>query len=716
MRKVFLLTLAVCVLLGAGTAMAAIQDSNHDMTVRYSALDARNGPCSFCHIPHGAQGDKLFPSTLTATGMPAGGWVDIISQICWDCHSSGTYNDALNVNPFQANAHLAVVNSLITWGDITAISASVYDVAGGNISCVSCHQIHDNTNRPFMRDNGVGDALEEGNLGTLCDDCHTSRFDNANTGTRRNHPVREDLTDSSLANIYAFATSVWSGFRNSYPASLTSEISIAAANRWNLGGKTWSSTAGTATYFDCATCHAVHSNETDDFTAGDGATAGISTPIAPNGSSLVVTATTAVISPTAPAAVCIGCHDITSDVAAGPGALASFSHPYATDVSATIGSLVPVIPADAPGLASDIIVCQSCHDMHFSRVQAGVGVWPANQAIVRNECIDCHTGSTTLNDHHPVGIVPGTNGTGTEADPPLTSTGVVWDTGMSVMNDSVTRNGVGGTAYAFTVLAGDDIMTCFTCHGSGNATAHNNNNSFPGLTGEMDEDEMCVDCHGVNPSDNTASMGQGAGTPLGSHMLGTMADSTYFWADEANSPQAGTIDYSHYGTDGAGNNQLICTSCHNLYIDGKNSHVVAPQSSDNTNNAGVLPQAVGLLLSSSGNDDSDADNANPNNYLCTGCHGTAPGGGTTHPVLHQAGGMSAASTVVAAGVVTDQASGDDGGVSLVGGDSGTVNCESCHRPHDAVTIAGTLILERAGTIGANLNESILCAACHTDKY
>jgi hypothetical protein len=105
-------------------------------------------------------------------------------------------------------------------------------------------------------------------------------------------------------------------------------------------------------------------------------------------------------------------------------------------------------------------------------------------------------------------------------------------------------------------------------------------------------------------------------------------------------------------------------------------------------------------------------------YLCSACHGTDPlteitgsETGFTHPTI--TANANASSVTFAAGF---------GGTPT---DSNQLNCESCHRAHDADTESGTYILETTATgtsvTGSGTAQTIMpghahdvfCIGCHT---
>jgi hypothetical protein len=266
-------------------------------------------------------------------------------------------------------------------------------------------------------------------------------------------------------------------------------------------------------------------------------------------------------------------------------------------------------------------------------------------------------------------------------------------------------------------------MTCATCHSGGNAKAHNNAATFPGTTGVDTESEMCVDCHSFNPS--TYLQTKRGTAHLMSHYVGPILTAGYKKTTVfGNSQIPGTS--IKYGTDTAGNGDIICESCHGLK---RNASYAGSAVKQRSANSGTSPAKatdvadnVSLLLERSGNANTDTVAAN---YLCTACHGSTPGGGSTHPTL------PAMATPASAGLVTTITSAANTGVTggratLNNSTDLRVNCESCHRPHNAANGTGALILESQTTSplsakvafelisGASyMNQEGLCTRCHS---
>lgn len=661
---------AVAVAAVVPAALAGVVNSNHDIVFKmtYSGSAAKGGACSFCHIPHKAGGDKLWASSY-ASGT---GWrTELIAQLCYTCHSIATYNSA-DVNPFETTNghHGRTVATLTGFGDIDTLPGSVaLDAAGVDLKCTSCHDVHNNDNRPFIRFMGAAGTF---NFSAHCLTCHPQRGNtigqetanivaNASSVNFSQHPTDQTLgntgdTDEAFGTIStAFSLVVAQG---------------AGTSDWNLGGHRNDGSAGGN--MTCATCHAVHGNETSVFTALDGATQ-LTSPVNGYGALTVLNPDPSTTS----AAMCVGCH--ANDATMGPGTT-GITHPIDRATSAwRIGgtALGAGFPTGGPGKWSSDgrLVCQSCHDMHYGQPGTSLlrGNIDAPTATSNKNCNACHAG-TTLANHHPSAVPNSTKPT------PLTrTTAFNW-----------TNYGLGTAGPAMPLVAGN--ITCGTCHGGATSKAHNNA-AWPGVSSLNAGSDMCVECHSTNPSQYTTTVGIGTGSPTlmqASHYVGEIATVGYkrtvaFGSNAANIPK-----YAAAGTNGS----IICESCHTLKL--------TNTSSNNTVQAGVVRANVKLLLERNGNLNSvyNTSITGTNADMCTGCHGASPTGGNagagtkTHPTISM--GMTVAATTA----IADKVDLTPGDVSLLAGD--LVNCESCHRPHDAAAGSGALILEGAGTNSTKL--------------
>jgi len=702
---------AVAVMTLAPLAMAGIVSSDHDMIFKntYSGANAKAGTCSFCHIPHKAGGAKLW-SSIPEVGT---GWrAETVSQLCYSCHGYATYLGANELNPFEDAAHGRTVATLTGYGDATTTELSTGGVplsAGdSNLKCTSCHDVHNNDTRPFIRFGTAGTFA----FNTFCEKCHIHRANaigqetanivpNASSVNYSQHPT-DQLLATSGDNAVGFGTIA--GQFNVIPAASFAQPGVAGVHGWNLGGHRTDGTA--AGNIGCSTCHAVHGNETTDFaSATDGGT-----PVSPANPPTYYAM--AVLNPnpgTSNAAICVGCHTATMPI--GPG-VGGTSHPIGTLSAAwTITGVDPAALTTSMGAkwgssaGSYVLVCQSCHKMHYAATNTSLlrGTIDSPTPTSNSNCNACHAASTQGN-HHPAGVVY--SGI---ASPVTQTTAMTWST---------FTKGTAGQAYEF---AAGNVMTCATCH-AGAAQAHNNASGFPALAGFNDSSEMCFDCHTENPSTYTANSHPGtleAGITDTSHYVGTIQTSTYkrtaAWTNTR---------LSKWGDAGAA---IICESCHTLKFRG-----IVPAISSNVAVANAVKGSVGLLLEASGNNNTAyhavATDTNGTD-LCTGCHGGQPTGGSTGgggTATHPAVSTGYAGPVPAA-ITTRMGTMAAGTVTLNSAATPVTNCESCHRPHDAAQGSGALILEGITATGSNkvfndratangganyANETDFCNMCH----
>ncbi|GAB4263110.1 cytochrome c3 family protein [Deferrisoma sp.] len=724
----------------AAPAFAGVTGTKHDMiAMTLTGQFALNrGVCSFCHVPHGAQGDRLW------AGTPAAGYTPV-ANLCATCHLTGngsiTSSATESTNMFDEAAHgfdetvLTTAGTRYNQGQSLAGSGLPYTnddagVSGTNIDCTSCHDPHSNTvgQRPFLRMA----------LTSLCQACHGSRettgtmASNTNGATtpHSNHPVGASYTGRASAPI------TWTAAYQR-TADLTN-ASNATEGNWTLGGhRTDGGTAGGVT---CVTCHIVHGEDPT------------------NGGALPQNDLLVNVKASAAGDLCTDCHG------AAPGAAGTTNHPVATTSDATYAGSVTgntlAVDSDAqPFLQDDVVspsgvyadagtlVCLSCHDIHFGEDASPVLADTAATSPDFNPfCQGCHIDPViTSRAHHPY-------------------------TG-STSYDTATYEAyiVGGTSAAFYQQA----LGCETCH-----RAHNGVDQ--GITGSSADfllralnwdgptnadtpaSSMCVACHSANPARFKYNLGQAG--DLGSHWVSHAAaivtnddnatpvldageDTTRVPGLQTNGPGGGapirTTNWPATGLDYAGDgNQssfskvggqtfdfatgpadtggVICESCHS---------VTNPRDAD------------WLLL---GEFDTTARNTNDNTTastattqtaqggdgLCLGCHGI-PGG--THPTT--------GSTVTKTGAALNTDTSPYAAASPAGEAfypaADEMTCTSCHDVHSGNTGAAIYILkngqnnEQMGTATTltdavraytgstvadpSLNFTDLCAACH-DQY
>ncbi len=741
MKRLMLAALsAVVAVCFALPAMAAIDNTSHDLT-------AVQGACSKCHIPHKSVGKRLWPANMSGQEADYGE----VGSLCYYCHGSGGgggYTNAVQNNIMlkasqSAFSHGLASGAIPGGGNILTGATDLPYTASAitAIQCTSCHNVHDDTNRPFLRKS----------YETLCQDCHGSRSVNqgpsatwvawgiANVGANNtvgSHPVGSDITGDV------------SGGASPINFGLTAYINVVRSNQvdnWSLGGHL-SAEGGVM----CGSCHAPHGVDTDEASPSaelfpsqmllvfrQGAGIGSEAAVA-NGNgdannrlceschyttaSTVNAATGAAYSPTtwnAGGAAYGTAGGTNYNKQPNPGGTA-YTHPV-DDLGAqyTGGTSVTAFPTDWPvgSTAGTNVspgpICESCHTPHPAANNAARGSITVSNGtpILRDTntllCGRCHTGM--LGDHHPVGA--------------------------GIMTARFNWNsGVGGAAIG--TGSGTDL-SCGDCH-RGNG-AHNwlgmsqvglDNNWIPSNNGRGAGDvvggtnlpqygnDSCKLCH-IGPSGSlhaspTKNSGD-AGTAVthswrsntgytdlgdGSHFIGDNVSNIYPGGWFAGSAFNATTDVwdNTIGTTGTAKGgwsrwyntvgAVGCQSCHELEPD---------------KNVTGTP----LLLAWYKDGDTEANNvANDPSSFCQGCHGQTPGGGTPHPMTGSTIGAAVTNgrgtttlmttpgptTYVAAGAPTRTPPGGAAGTSTFPG-TDMMNCDSCHQPHDAASAGGTYIYE-----------------------
>ena len=196
MKKIIVL-LAVMVLISS-SAFAAITGSAHDLS--QDNTDGTDEVCVFCHTPHGGNTDAPLwnRTSVEPTAVYTSGSFNATAdsavgdaKLCLSCHSGTAVSSAL-VNPSNAagvnpgtgltiaastdigtdlaNDHPVGFDYDSSDADDTEVKAvSDAGVAallfpGNEMWCSSCHDVHDDTNVPFLVMNNSGS--------NLCLTCH----------------------------------------------------------------------------------------------------------------------------------------------------------------------------------------------------------------------------------------------------------------------------------------------------------------------------------------------------------------------------------------------------------------------------------------------------------------------------------------------------------------------------------------------------------------
>lgn len=180
----------------SGVAAAGVVDSEHDISLTNTSTTE---VCVFCHTPHSAVVGQqpLWNRALTAStftvydsdtldatpGQPTG-----TSKLCLGCHDGTLAIDAVSNPPNSgftqgttlldgvanlgndlSNDHPISIDYGLGGGFVSAVGGAVgtlplFGTSNDQVECASCHNVHDDTNVPFLR-------VANGNS-ALCTTCH----------------------------------------------------------------------------------------------------------------------------------------------------------------------------------------------------------------------------------------------------------------------------------------------------------------------------------------------------------------------------------------------------------------------------------------------------------------------------------------------------------------------------------------------------------------
>jgi len=142
--------------------------SNIVGTAHETVLGGKGGPCAACHIPHQAAGEKLWAREVMQEGK-----VGSFSALCATCHHSGEgYGAVMSrahsddyVYGEKSHGTLMHLENPPSGTDVLASGLPYVDEEKGIFECTTCHSVHDDSNRPFLRDS----------INAICARCHTQR-------------------------------------------------------------------------------------------------------------------------------------------------------------------------------------------------------------------------------------------------------------------------------------------------------------------------------------------------------------------------------------------------------------------------------------------------------------------------------------------------------------------------------------------------------------
>lgn len=713
MKRTLLAAIAA-VLLSATGAMAGVQNTPHDMVNTWTA-GARQGICSYCHVPHSAQGARLWPSVPDA-GIAAS--YGVVGSLCYSCHATGVVlgtstangvsNTVFNSAAGIYNHHLAnPATASYPNTDTTAVNAASpvwpwTNSAVGPMECTSCHNVHTQTAassvagyasaRNFLRSPyylGTADVPTE----MFCDRCHANRTSPLSRNALGTHPVGGVVAPGDTARGGVHAGHVAGNI--TYPISAGNLVPLYEEE----GGHTTTGLAAGGTV--CWTCHQPHGADeklifqTRYNTAALGASS-ICQSCHGTRPSLSEAADTFLFHP-----VNAGTDDDIV-VRGGLNVTITVARPFSGNLGDSTSSYASVLNAYSG--TSGEVVCLSCHGVHEAapstpifrqeKISVGTGI-----------CDDCHQ-TVMAGASHPVNVTM-TN-----------EHGGVWPNtgGLPLFTGNVRcetcHAGHNGAVGARFILRRTDANSeiCVDCHTPTNTSTQA---IFPATNGAT------TVSNSANPSQyimetlydgsNFGALGARRGTHAAYRTVRTAAPADHTaWKVTLTGATANMTNF--YGTNG---NTIICQSCHTphganvvggnfgsagskniLYV--QNGNAAARTGVDGGGNVGG-GQQTGY--------DMTADT------ICQACH--VPTG--THAVQawtvsRTAAALNPTSSFVLAAGPTDPADYSTNGMT----------CESCHVAHAAATAGGSFILEAAASATAptggerpdDRNRDALCALCH----
>jgi len=591
MKKLITIVFTVAFLATAGTAMASVLGTPHD----YRTAAGDFGLCNACHTPHAAKDQhRIWQATVT-WNQASTAWADSnVGQLCGGCHLNGGVLTAQNSNTdnphitdtsvYDADSHGRNIAELGAGAnninDVPANVANRPYLSNANMECTSCHDPHDNSVMPFLRNDGTAamDTITE-----VCTDCHDRSFADFGLNNVTNRTYAYDGTTPAgeagsmhPANVdYADAT----GNENSDSTVLRTLVvngpvntTNADTSNWTLGGKlTGTASPLGAGFIGCQTCHAVH-----------GTPAG-ATGTPPNNIYLLAINNNGSFNN---APLCETCHgggldgsgsiSVVSDGAGGSGTGSYYvgRNYLATD---TVGQPFDDHPIDVDCDGTPALLnWAAAGNVRWERTAWGARTagdpmgsrWPAGTTassyvesgiqmgrIICTSCHSAHNGLPGTSLRRKGGVASGANTGQTTSDQTAANMAdavigldvrTSWCYNCHQVQDMVpsyhhSTNDTGGAAANYDagdMLGGSSGVSCSDCHSipaGSPLTAHNgffnlNAGKLDPTHGNADSD-LCVFCHGTTdptgggsyPAGNAHTYGNSV-SGTGSHYIGTFSD------------------------------------------------------------------------------------------------------------------------------------------------------------------------------------------------
>lgn len=395
LRRLLLALAAVPALAGGG--LAGVEGTHHDMRL-YGVLGDQ-GVCSYCHVPHRAQGEVgLFARAGAGEGLGP------IGSFCYSCHDGTVVPTAIVEAPDGTLGLEALLRShgyeiarlevktggLETAAHVQASGLVKPDPATGalpaRMECTACHDPHADQNPPFLK----------APLGELCQKCHSGadRLGRGRYGAVEHagaangpHPVGMSVAFSGKDRRRPGQAEPEMVFNAVDPRlrvpGLTARELRDPDQHWTTGGHLADLGGDPAVGgVSCATCHSAHSV----------------------GANLLVLPAYSAADGTDP--LCAGCHG-REHSPQNPGGTPYYHPvhgeselPYATSTTPQ-RPLDIAIPGDWPVGYRGALLCATCHRMHRGR--DGAACLRPEPGGHRYACGACHLTNDDVsgeNAHH----------------------------------------------------------------------------------------------------------------------------------------------------------------------------------------------------------------------------------------------------------------------------------------------------------------------------
>jgi hypothetical protein len=166
---------------------AYVEKTDHDLLITAPSaknimgqIPSESGTCGVCHLVHNSKNQiKLWATSLDT--IPAN--EDIMNVLCNNCHSKGNSAEK-KVVPIASHPGEKLITNIMRNNKAAIDYFPIYDKNGneitiGNISCPSCHNVHQWS--PMIKRKGVGKNLEGNTTNSflrnlsydnICIDCH----------------------------------------------------------------------------------------------------------------------------------------------------------------------------------------------------------------------------------------------------------------------------------------------------------------------------------------------------------------------------------------------------------------------------------------------------------------------------------------------------------------------------------------------------------------